>query len=181
MLTQKLKNLKLENCSKIGTLIKLHGFKGHFLVNSDFDFQAIEEEAVFIYCEGYLLPLFIIGNETKYPTQQTAIIKFRDLDKKYFNLFIGKDLYFPSEQIEDITEEENQWTKVIGYKFIDTTRGELGEITDFIEIANNPLFQLFINDKEVLIPINSLIDTDIDHTIKTLTAKLPDGLIDIYL
>jgi len=181
MLEQKLKYLQIENCSKIGTLIKAHGYKGHIIVKSDFDFMENTEEPIFIKIDEYLVPFFVINTEVKYPNDTTAIIKLKDVDNDEINNLLGKEIYFPTELIVEEDEELNDYQRLIGYKFVDNNLGLLGEITDFINIPSNPLFQFIYKEKEILVPINSLDIKNIDKNQKTIFTEIPDGLLDIYL
>ena len=60
-------------------------------------------------------------------------------------------------------------------------RGSLGEIQAVIEIQNNPLIELLINEKEVLIPLQEDFIVHIDWKKRELTMQLPEGLIELYL
>jgi len=181
MLDQKLEYLKIENCSKIGTLIKTHGYKGHIVAKSDFDFIENTEEPIFVKIDEYLVPFFVINSEVKYTNDTTAILKFKDTDKDEIENILGKDIYFPTVLIVEDEIDENDFQKLKGFKFIDNNLGLLGEISDFIDIPNNPLFQIFYNLKEVLIPINSLDIKNIDKITKSIYTEIPEGLLDIYL
>ncbi len=180
MLKQKLEYLDKRNCSFIGTILKHHGFKGQLFVKSDFDFIETQEEPVFIEIDNYLVPFFVNTNSVKYLSENTAIIKFLDIDSEIdAQKLIGKQLFFPSILIIDNEDEENSYSYLTGFNLIDNLTGEIGEIEDFIDIPNNPLFQLTYNRKEILIPVNSLTSMKIDKQNKTVTANLPDGLLSL--
>jgi len=178
MLELKLKYLDKKNCSFIGTILKHHGFKGQLIVKSDFDFAEVNEEPVFIEFDKFLVPFFIEATQVKYLSENSAIIKIRDInsENEAQNL-LNKSIYFPTELIIENEDETNEHSKLIGYTFFDTELGKIGVIEDFIEIPNNPLFQINYQSKEVLIPINSLESIQINKENKIVTSTLPNGIL----
>ena len=79
--------------------------------------------------------------------------------------------------------EGNQfyYHEIEGYKVIDKTYGEVGNITEVINQAVQPLFAIQNGEKEVLIPIDDSIIDQLDRENKVLYLNCPEGLIEIYL
>ncbi len=57
----------------------------------------------------------------------------------------------------------------------------VGLINSIIEIQHNNLIQIFIKDKEVLIPYNDKNILALDHSKKLLKLNIADGLIELYV
>ena len=57
----------------------------------------------------------------------------------------------------------------------------VGLINSIIEIQHNNLVQIFIKDKEVLIPYNDKNILELDHSKKLLKLNIADGLIELYV
>jgi ribosomal 30S subunit maturation factor RimM len=56
----------------------------------------------------------------------------------------------------------------------------LGHISEVIKIKNNNLIQIYINDNEVLLPLNEKNILFLDHSKKQIKLEIPDGLIELY-
>jgi 16S rRNA processing protein RimM len=61
---------------------------------------------------------------------------------------------------------------------VDKKAGEIGTVTEFIDIPGNPCLQLNSDAQEILIPFREEMLT-IDHKKKTITTDLPAGLVDL--
>ncbi len=78
-------------------------------------------------------------------------------------------------------EEKRSLNLLTGFQVSEQRRGSLGKIQAVIEIQNNPLIELLINEKEVLIPLQEDFIVHIDWKKRELTMQLPEGLIELYL
>lgn len=180
MLEKKLKFLNIENCSIIGTILKTHSFRGQVVVKSDFDFISNTEEPIFVDIDNYLVPFFVDNNSIKYLNNDSAIIKFCEIDnEEEVKSLLGKNIFFPTELLHEEKDDGNPFSLFIGFKIINEESCEIGIIDDFIDIPNNPLFQIIYKSKEILIPINGIkiIEKRIDD--KTLKINLPEGILDL--
>ncbi len=68
-----------------------------------------------------------------------------------------------------------------GYTMIDLHEGELGRIEDVLQLPANDVAQLFIKEKEVLLPLNDYIVVEVNKRKKQLTVNMPKGLVKMYL
>jgi len=71
--------------------------------------------------------------------------------------------------------------ELIGFKVIDDVHGEIGEITNILEMPQQLIFEIHKVKKEILIPANENIIYKIDSNKKIVFINTPEGLIDIYL
>ena len=161
---------------KIGKVLKTHGYKGHlkifieeFYMNDFGDMSAI-----FI----NQLPYFIQSKDINSNTQ--AIILLEDIDNKEKAHPLQNTTIFAKE--DDITEiyVEESYDDFVGFTISDKTLGLIGEIAQVIELPHQFLAQVFIEKKEILIPLNEDFILKIDENKKTIDMQLPDGLLDIF-
>ena len=80
----------------------------------------------------------------------------------------------------DLEEEKFDKNNIIGYDLFSQTEENLGKVSTVIKIKNNNLIQLYINDKEVLLPYNEKNILVLDHSKKQMKLDIPDGLIELY-
>ncbi|MFO7658044.1 MAG: ribosome maturation factor RimM [Bacteroidales bacterium] len=165
----------------LGTLSKAHGVSGELLLKSgSLDYQDIlKMESVFIEFDGILVPFFI---EHVTPKGSTATaIKFEGLDSEdQASEFVNCKVY--STMIIE-SEDEDMLTMAMslkGFQVTDQKLGNLGIITEFINIAGNPLFRILKNKREILLPVNEEFVIEIDEDRKLITVQTPEGLIDLY-
>jgi len=64
-----------------------------------------------------------------------------------------------------------------GAKLIDSTRGEIGRITEVNTQTEQTLLFVNYEGKEIIIPFAEDFIMDINHSSKTITLNLPEGLI----
>ena len=57
----------------------------------------------------------------------------------------------------------------------------IGLINSVIKIQHNNLIQIFIKDKEVLIPFNEKNILVLDHSKKLIKLNIVDGLVELYV
>ena len=69
----------------------------------------------------------------------------------------------------------------IGYKVIDSEKGDVGIVQAVVTMTAQPIFQIKFGKKEVLIPAVDHIIQKIDRENKTIYVESPEGLINIYL
>jgi 16S rRNA processing protein RimM len=161
---------------KIGKLTRLHGIKG----------------SVVLHIQGLLVPdlkkiksFFIEINQTPTPFFVTEI------KASGKNLIISFDSVKTIETAQKIINcevwlEEKNLKKEIpvkdltGYILNDKNAGDLGLINEVIDMPGQKMFSITIKDQEVLLPFTEDLIAKIDHKIKTVFYKAPEGLIEIY-
>jgi len=172
--------LKKEDCYRLGTVIKTHGIKGELLVklnNLSFPEDIIRMELVFLEVEGLLVPFFI--EDIHSVSSQSCIMKFEKLDSEEKAVeFTGCNVYSDIIKPEnpDATATPEQFT---GYSIKDTETGFSGEISEVLDVADNPLFRVVSEGREQLIPAQQEFIIRIDTKKKIIFVQLPEGLLDI--
>ena len=70
---------------------------------------------------------------------------------------------------------------MIGFKVVDTSFGEVGNIVSINDSSAQPLFEIDRDGKEIFIPMIDDFIKKVDRDTKTIEVKTPEGLIDLYL
>lgn len=164
----------------LGLITKPFGFKGQLFIYLDTDqpekYQNLD--AVFVDIDGEMIPYII--EDFIYKNNNTAIIKFKDIDPQEAKSLIKCELYLPLEMLPPLTGNQFYFHEVIGFKVIDEEKGDIGICRDFIEISRQPIMQIEYGDKEILVPaVDEYLDK-VDREKRILYIKAPEGLIDIY-
>lgn len=174
--------MKLKDCYFIGHISRKHGFKGDLLVKLDVDDPSKYKklESVFIDRKGRLVPFFL--SSCKLTQKGFLHIHIEGIDTEVeADKFQKCGLYLPLSFLPPMKGNQFYYHEVEGYKVVDKSYGEVGEITEVINQAVQPLFAIKNGEKEVLIPIEDSIIEQLDRKNKVLYLTCPEGLIEIYL
>lgn len=177
--------IKEEQLIEIGTIQKLHGLKGEMNVsvrNAVFD-EVKKCPYLVIQTDGIFVPFFIESYRWKGST--TMLLKFEDVNTpEKAEEFCGQTLYFDRRcfsakeaKAYDAQKEEDQG--LIGYRIIDVTLGDLGEITDINDMTANILFIVDHEGEDLMIPAAEDLIRSIDDKSKTILMDLPAGLVNM--
>ena len=167
-----------ENSIFLGSITKTHGISGELLVRSPGTIFSFNDtwEVVFIEIDKILVPFFI---ESFYqPDDHIIILKIRDIDdKNNASRYLSRKVYIDKSAIhhsQGTSSEEG----LISYTVVDTDKGELGTILEYISIKENPLFLLADGSDKFYIPARKEFITRIDRGQKQVFVSLPDGLLE---
>ena len=175
--------MTIKDCFYLGTVAKLHGFKGEvslFLdVSNPNDYQQLT--SVFIEIDGALIPFFI--EHVKVKNKGFITVKFQDIDNELSaKALLKKALYLPLDQLIELDEESFYDHEVLGYSVTDAKIGEIGIVSNVVDIKSNPLLVVTnSNKKEILIPIFEGLVKKVNRKSKNLFIEAPEGLIELYL
>ncbi len=165
----------------LGKIVKEHGYEGKVSVYFDTDEpQSYENiDMVFINIAGSLVPYFVSSLSL---LNNKAVVSFMDVDTaEKANALINKELYLPTSLLPKLKGNKFYYHEVKGMMVIDSSYGKLGKIYAVLEYPNQAVLQLFVNEKEVLIPISNDIILNIDRDKNIMDITAPDGLLDVYL
>ncbi len=172
--------LKKENLSFLGTLVKPHGIHGDMILklNNLHSEDIPELESVFIEIEGLMVPFFI--SHFSDINESSLLIKVHDIDSNAkAKKFIGCNIYI-TRGILNVPDNLNlKKQELTGYDIIDRKHGNIGKITDFLNITDNPLLKVSAEGKEFMIPVHQNIILKIDNKKKTVFTEIPEGLLDL--
>ena len=171
------------DCFNLGHVAKLHGFKGEvslFLdVSNPQDYQQLE--SVFIEIDGKLVPFFV--EHVKIKNKGFITVKFQDVHTEAdAKSLLKKSLYLPLELLRELDEKSFYDHEILGYEVIDSSSGNIGKVSDIMDLKSNPLLVITNKDnKEILIPIFEGLVQKVNRKTKSLFITAPGGLIDLYL
>ena len=169
------------DCFFFGKITKTHGLKGEITVKLDVanpeDFKDLRY--LLIEDRGNLIPYFI---ENQKINGDKMIVRLQDVKKvEQAVAFMGKAVFLPNEFMPELEDDDFYYKEIVGFKMVDTQKGEIGEISDVLEYPTQAVIQVMKDEKEILIPIHDDIIQKVDKKAKILTVKAPEGLIDMYL
>jgi 16S rRNA processing protein RimM len=171
--------MNLDDCYKIGQVIKAHGIKGEVVAELDVEYpeEFIDLESVFVEINKKLVPFFIDDMSIH---EKRAIIKFEDVESAEEAKFLLKrSLYIPSEDLPELEEEGSSVVGILGFTVKDQTKGEIGKVTEYIERPGQDLLAVDYNGKEVYIPVDEAIILKVEKKKKVVIVDLPEGLLDL--
>jgi 16S rRNA processing protein RimM len=173
--------MKIDDCFRIGSVIKTRGLKGELQAYIDFDQpERLNFDALFLAVNGRLVPYFV--ESFKMPQKNTAYIYLEDVDHiDKATPLIKKDIYL-SNKLKPV-KDENAFTlrDLMGFTAIDEDEGELGKIIEIQELPQQLIATVVYKNREVLFPLSEGIIVGIDAVKEVVYVDLPEGLLDIYL
>ena len=163
----------------IGNLVKLHSFKGRYVLVSDTEInEEIENwESVFLEIEGLLVPFFI--NYINLTSDTSAIIGFEDIDSSEKASEFLHTAVFQLSSLAGNEKNEVQPELLSGYKVIDKNKGNIGTIDKILDFNQNLLFRIVKDKQEILIPVHDEFILSVNHKKREITVEVPEGLLDL--
>lgn len=158
---------------------KTFGANGELIIRL-FD-EAPEEinlkEPVFVTIDGYPVPFFFKSFDPR--GNNRALVVFDDMESQALaEELVGKLIEWKVAH-EEGKANGNDGASIFNYTVIDEAAGELGLVSEFIDIPGNPCLQISNGTHEIMIPYREELITAINHKKKTITTQLPEGLIDL--
>ena len=144
------------------------------------------QEPVFIIFDGLPVPFYIESftkrGNTKALVRLTDIRSMEDVEE-----IAGKAVYVEDDQIPEMSLEEDGFAALVGWTLLtpeipdqvgdDMEVIEVGEITDFIDIPNNPCIEVETENGAVMIPLHEDLILSIDPEYQEIIMQIPAGLI----
>ncbi len=169
-----------EQLQLFGEVSKTFGANGELIIKyrEELSAQTLKKEPVFIYMDGLPVPFYFKSFEPKGTNKMLVV--FEDMEAEALaRELVGKSVFFvPKHGRKKRSDELND---LIGFHIIDEQHGELGTVTEVLDIPGNPCLSLNHQGKEVIIPLNEELVTRVDAKAKKIYLKLPEGLVDLYL
>jgi len=125
-----------------------------------------------------LVPRNVMINRKAATPPNTAIV---DLDwvenDQYAQRLVGCQVYLFTYEIVD-EEGESEDSPINNYLLTDEDLGEIGTIVHVDDFSGNIVLTVNYKGKDIMIPFSEELVIEIDHSLKFLKLKLPDGLIE---
>ena len=170
--------MKFDEYFNLGVISKVFSFKGEIVARLDVEVPNLFDNlpAIFLEEKGNLVPYFV---EKLDPQINGFVrIKFRGIDTQEQAKKILKCLlYLPDNLLPKLKEDEFYFHEIVGFTAFDEDDKEVGEIVEVYDLPNNPVAEILINGKEVLVPINLMIELDKKN--QKIYIEIPEGLVDL--
>lgn len=163
--------------SPAGRINRLFGTDGGVMLSlyaafpEDFDPETVP---LLVTVDALEVPLWCERFERR--GQTGAVASFADLDtERRASELLG--LEFRIGQNEERDDEEFYLEDLIG--FVVNANGRQGTLTDYYDSDANPLFELTIENRSVLVPAVGEFIAHIDFEGRSIKMILPEGLLDL--
>jgi 16S rRNA processing protein RimM len=170
--------MKFDEYFNLGVISKVFSFKGEIVARLDVEVPNLFDNlpAIFLEEKGNLVPYFV---EKLDPQINGFVrIKFRGIDTQEQAKKILKCLlYLPDNLLPKLKEDEFYFHEIVGFTAFDEDDKEVGEIVEVYDLPNNPVAEILINAKEVLVPLNLMIELDKKN--QKIYIEIPEGLVDL--
>ena len=168
--------IRKEDVYRIGKLGKTHGVRGEisFLFDDDV-FDRVDADYLILSIDDILVPFFI--EEYRFKTDSNALMNCECIDTQdRASELTGCEVYFPHE-LADSDEDTISWAAIVGFDITDADSSRtIGRIAAVDDSTINILFEL---EDGRLIPASEDLITAIDQQARTITMRLPDGLLNL--
>lgn len=173
--------MQKEDCYYLGKITKKHGFKGNLILHLETDEPELYQnmESVFIETNGMLVPFFFetIGPHSK----NKLLVKFEDLTPEEAEKLVNRSVWLPLDTLPELEDDAFYYHEIIGYKVIDSRKGEIGLIKNVNDSGVQALFEIDFDGKQILIPVVDDWILEVNKNEEFIRIETPDGLIDLYL
>ena len=175
-----------ENFQQIAQVLKSNGTDGELVMG----FREIApehiniNEPVFIIFDGLPVPFYIESfakrGNTKALVRLTDICSMEDVEE-----IAGKPVYIEAENLPEMSLEEDGYAALVGWMVLtpenaddmDSDIYEVGEITDFIDIPNNPCIEVETENGAIMIPLHEDLILSLDPEYQEIIMQIPAGLL----
>jgi len=167
----------------IGKVVATFGLTGQVIITHVLAKKVIfkNQEPVFIeITKGKPIPFFVETCTAKSISEIT--LKLEGVSSRESAIrMINKNIWINEAEFNKMVDKSAP-IALIGYTIYDDENEKvLGVINEMIEQPHQLLAKIYIDNKEVLIPLNESTLLEIDRKKKEVVVDLPEGLLDIYL
>ena len=176
---------------QIAQVLKSNGTDGELVMSfreiapEDINLQ----EPVFIIFDGLPVPFFIESFQKRGNTK--ALVRLTDISSQEdVEEIAGKAVYIEDESLGELSLEEDGYAALVGWMVLtpgmpdqDGDDGEepvlyeVGEISDFMDIPNNPCIEVETENGAVIIPLHEDFILGLDPENQEIVMQIPEGLL----
>lgn len=174
--------MQKSDCFYLGKIVSKYSYKGEVLVKLDTDEPEIYEnmESVFVSLGNNLVPFFI--QRCRLHKSNLLRIDFEEvIEESDADRIMGSELYLPLTFLPKLKGNKFYFHEVIGFTLLDDVHGDIGTIQSVNDSTSQALFEVQKEDKQLLIPINDEIITQVDREKRIIHITTPKGLVELYL
>ena len=188
--TEGRKSITLDDLQQVAQVLKSNGTDGELVMSfRDIAPEDINiKEPVFIVFDGLPVPFFIESFTRR--GNSKALVRLTDIENQEdVEEIAGKAVYIDSDNLPEVSFEEDGYAALIGWMVLtpsedasdededSLTVDEVGEITDFIDIPNNPCIEVETKNGAVMIPLHEDLILSVDPDSQEIIMQIPEGLI----
>ena len=174
-----------DNLQQVAQVLKSNGTDGELVMG--FREIAPEDinlnEPVFIVFDGLPVPFYIESftkrGNTKALVRLTDICSMEDVEE-----IAGKAVYIEEDNLPEMTLEDDGFAALVGWMLLtpgssddEDVLCEVGEITDFIDIPNNPCIEVETENGAVMLPLHEDLILSLDPENLEIIMQIPAGLL----
>ena len=172
--------MQKKDCFLVGTVFKLHGYKGNVNIYNDndiyFDFSTINY--FLIEQNNTLIPFFI--TKARYTKPNVILTKFENINSEKEALSIIKQkVYLPSNFLAEIDKTKTSKKQLVGLKVLDIKLGDLGKITYVDKQTAQQLIYVNKERKEFCFPMHQQFIININTEKGIMEVEIPEELINL--
>ncbi len=170
--------IKKDAVFPVGEVQKTHGIHGELNVRFSTDVSELKLDFLVFEMDNILVPFFIKSLRSKSTSAALVVLDEvnTELDAREM---VGKTIYLPNDFLSQVADDEIEPEYFSGFKVFDATGTLIGEIVDVDDSTINVLFVIEKEGDEIYIPMVEEYILNVDHSTKTITMRLPEGLLEL--
>ena len=179
-----------EGLQQVAQVLKSNGTDGELVMSfRDIAPEDINlKEPVFIVFDGLPVPFFIETFQKR--GNSKALVRLTDIcSQEDVEEIAGKAVYIDEGQLPEMSLEDDGYAALIGWMVLTPEADqdgeesdnfiEIGEITDFLDIPNNPCIEVETENGAVMIPLHEDLILSVDPEYQEIIMQIPEGLIEL--
>jgi 16S rRNA processing protein RimM len=168
-----------DNLIEIGKIIKPHGIHGEISFTYTVDIFDTNALPFFIFeMDGIWVPFTV--SEYRIKTDSTGFLILEGVNSEdEARAFEGLAIYVDKSVIATDEHSNLSLEYFVGFQLIDVLQGKVGVITEIDRTTANALYVVEKEGGELLIPVADDYIREINHNLKEIVVKLPEGLLDL--
>lgn len=166
----------------IGKVVKVNRKTAELSIHIDAPQPSLyrELETFFIEIDGGKVPFFV--DHIRQKTHDLFLVLTEDYhDPEINQRFVGCRVFTENKNLDNEQADLPGYETLIGYLVVDDEKGELGKISDVIEVPEQLLMKVIHNNVEIFIPLVEEFILSLNKSEKSILVNLPEGLVDLYL
>ena len=167
-----------ENCFLLGTIFKLHGYKGDVTIYNEEDLTLDLKNIEFLFIEknNSLIPFFISKIRNTKP--KNILVKFEDINSEDEAKSILKSPVYIPKKFKPLKNTKST-EDITGYNVCDQNLGDLGEITYIDSQTPQTLIYVTNNEKEFCFPMDKEFVKNINTVKRIIEVLIPKELLNL--
>ena len=171
--------MEKQDCFLLGTIFKLHGYKGDVNIYNDNDIPLVYTDIEFLYIEdnNELIPYFAESVRPK--KKQVLLVKLEYVDSEEQALEILKQkVYLPNKFLPEMGNV-NPHKLIVGFEVIDNKLGKIGKVDFVNDKTAQKLIIVKDGSKELFIPFHEHFIKEIDTKNHKIIVEIPEELMNL--